>query len=120
MEEKASGSAQGLSEEDSINRSYMRLALELVNNQKKKTDHLETAKYNIDNTGYQAEKALQCNETPVGCVFVSDKEILATGFNATNESLNVSSLRLKPPNLCFLPSLYVEWALCSLLAFVGS
>lgn len=38
----------------------------------------------------QAEQALQCNETPVGCVFVSDKQILATGFNATNKSLNVS------------------------------
>lgn len=37
----------------------------------------------------QAEQALQCNETPVGCVFISDKQILATGFNATNKSLNV-------------------------------
>ncbi|KAF2206008.1 cytidine deaminase-like protein [Delitschia confertaspora ATCC 74209] len=35
-----------------------------------------------------AELALQTDETPVGCVFVKDGEIIGRGMNATNRTLN--------------------------------
>lgn len=38
----------------------------------------------------QAEKALQENEIPVGCVIVnnSNQEIISRGYNQTNETRN--------------------------------
>ena len=38
-----------------------------------------------------AEFALASDETPVGCVFVYDGEIIGRGINGTNASLNVRS-----------------------------
>ena len=37
-----------------------------------------------------AELALASDETPVGCVFVHDGEVIGRGINGTNASLNVS------------------------------
>ena len=37
----------------------------------------------------KAELALANDETPVGCVFVHDGEIIGRGMNDTNKSLNV-------------------------------
>jgi tRNA(Arg) A34 adenosine deaminase TadA len=37
----------------------------------------------------QAETALQTDETPVGCVFVHNGEVISRGMNDTNKSLNV-------------------------------
>jgi len=36
-----------------------------------------------------AELALSSDETPVGCVFVHDGEVIGRGINGTNASLNV-------------------------------
>lgn len=36
-----------------------------------------------------AEMALASDETPVGCVFVRDGEVIGRGINGTNASLNV-------------------------------
>lgn len=36
-----------------------------------------------------AEMALGSDETPVGCVFVRDGEVIGRGINGTNASLNV-------------------------------
>ena len=38
-----------------------------------------------------AELALASDETPVGCVFVNNGEIIGRGINGTNASLNVRS-----------------------------
>mmetsp|Transcript_10981 Transcript_10981/g.14295 ORF Transcript_10981/g.14295 Transcript_10981/m.14295 type:complete len:174 (+) Transcript_10981:37-558(+) len=38
----------------------------------------------------QGELALQHCEVPVGCVFVHNERVLATGFNATNEESNAT------------------------------
>ena len=38
-----------------------------------------------------AEFALASDETPVGCVFVHNGEIIGRGINGTNASLNVRS-----------------------------
>lgn len=40
----------------------------------------------------QACRALEEGETPVGCVFVRDGAIAATGCNRTNATRNVSCL----------------------------
>ena len=40
-------------------------------------------------TAFQAEYALNHDETPVGCVFVRNGEIIGRGMNDTNRSLNV-------------------------------
>lgn len=37
-----------------------------------------------------AEMALKSDETPVGCVFVRDGEVIGRGMNGTNVSMNVS------------------------------
>lgn len=37
----------------------------------------------------QAELALASDETPVGCVFVNNGEIIGRGMNDTNKSMNV-------------------------------
>lgn len=37
-----------------------------------------------------AQFALDSDETPVGCVFVRDGEVIGRGINGTNASLNVS------------------------------
>ena len=37
-----------------------------------------------------AQLALRSDETPVGCVFVKDGEVIGRGINGTNASLNVS------------------------------
>jgi len=37
-----------------------------------------------------AEMALASDETPVGCVFVREGEVIGRGINGTNASLNVS------------------------------
>lgn len=37
----------------------------------------------------QGEKALQSGETPVGCVLVHDGQIVGSGMNDTNRSMNV-------------------------------
>ena len=37
-----------------------------------------------------AQLALDSDETPVGCVFVKDGEVIGRGINGTNASLNVS------------------------------
>lgn len=37
----------------------------------------------------QGEKALQAGETPVGCVLVHDGQIVGSGMNDTNRSMNV-------------------------------
>lgn len=39
-----------------------------------------------------AQLALDSDETPVGCVFVRDGEVIGRGINGTNASLNVSTL----------------------------
>ena len=46
----------------------------------------------IDNRMFQAEKALTCDETPVGCVFVHGDRVVGRGMNDTNKSLNVGPL----------------------------
>jgi hypothetical protein len=40
-----------------------------------------------------AQLALHSDETPVGCVFVRDGEVIGRGINGTNASLNVSNER---------------------------
>lgn len=35
-----------------------------------------------------AEKALLCDETPIGCIFVCNGEIIGQGINDTNRSMN--------------------------------
>lgn len=37
----------------------------------------------------QGEKALESGETPVGCVLVHDGQIVGSGMNDTNRSMNV-------------------------------
>lgn len=39
----------------------------------------------------KAEQALQNDETPVGCVFVHNGEVIGRGMNDTNKSLNVGT-----------------------------
>lgn len=39
-----------------------------------------------------AELALASDETPVGCVFVHEGEVIGRGINGTNASLNVRLL----------------------------
>ena len=51
-----------------------------------------------------AELALASDETPVGCVFVHDGEIIGRGINGTNASLNVSFVNI----LSFCILLYPE------------
>jgi tRNA-specific adenosine deaminase 2 len=41
-----------------------------------------------------AEFALASDETPVGCVFVHNGEIIGRGINGTNASLNVGHLNI--------------------------
>lgn len=41
-----------------------------------------------------AELALASDETPVGCVFVHNGEIIGRGINGTNASLNVRPTHL--------------------------
>ena len=41
-----------------------------------------------------AEEALSVGEVPVGCVFVHQDRIIATGRNRTNESSNVCDISL--------------------------
>jgi len=48
-----------------------------------------------------AQLALQSDETPVGCVFVRDGEVIGRGINGTNASLNVSIRNF--PSLPFQP-----------------
>ena len=38
-----------------------------------------------------AELALATDETPVGCVFVHEGEVIGRGINGTNASLNVQT-----------------------------
>lgn len=45
-----------------------------------------------------AQLALDSDETPVGCVFVRDGEVIGRGINGTNASLNVSVMF----SFCFL------------------
>lgn len=40
-----------------------------------------------------AEMALASDETPVGCVFVRDGQVIGRGINGTNASLNVGEAR---------------------------
>lgn len=40
-----------------------------------------------------AEMALRSDETPVGCVFVHEGEIIGRGINGTNATLNVSCMQ---------------------------
>ena len=47
-----------------------------------------------------AELALASDETPVGCVFVHNGEIIGRGINGTNASLNVRPTY--PPHLYHL------------------
>ena len=42
----------------------------------------------LTNHVHQAELALTSDETPVGCVFVKDGEIIGRGMNETNRTLN--------------------------------
>jgi tRNA(Arg) A34 adenosine deaminase TadA len=42
-----------------------------------------------ENNRRQAELALSSDETPVGCVFVHNGEIIGQGMNDTNRSMNV-------------------------------
>lgn len=68
----------------------------------------------------QAERALATNEVPVGCVLVHEGEIVGSGMNDTNRSLNVCRLEIKRTELftpllllsCLLPfpSLFPEIA----------
>jgi len=50
----------------------------------------------MDHTHYmkaafaQGEKALQVGEVPVGCVIVRENEIIASGYNRTNETRNAT------------------------------
>ncbi len=41
----------------------------------------------------QAEQALQSDETPVGCVFIFEGQVIGKGMNDTNRSLNVSPFK---------------------------
>lgn len=48
----------------------------------------------------QAERALDYCEVPVGCVIVKGEDVIATGFNLTNETCDVRSTaaaRCPPP-----------------------
>jgi tRNA-specific adenosine deaminase 2 len=40
----------------------------------------------------QGEKAIELNETPVGCVLVYDNQIVGVGMNDTNRSMNVGDI----------------------------
>lgn len=48
-----------------------------------------------------AQLALDSDETPVGCVFVRDGEVIGRGINGTNASLNVSIDLLFFSLICF-------------------
>jgi tRNA-specific adenosine deaminase 2 len=56
-----------------------------------------------------AQFALDSDETPVGCVFVRDGEVIGRGINGTNASLNVSfSLSYLPSGFWFLGFWFLE------------
>ncbi|KAJ6018088.1 hypothetical protein N7451_001467 [Penicillium sp. IBT 35674x] len=42
----------------------------------------------VDETKFKGEKALECGETPVGCVLVHNDQIVGYGMNDTNRSMN--------------------------------
>ena len=46
--------------------------------------------WNANSIRCQAELALSSDETPVGCVFVHNGEVIGRGMNDTNRSMNVS------------------------------
>ena len=56
----------------------------------------------------QAELALGSDETPVGCVFVNNGEIIGRGMNDTNKSLNVCTFG-PPLSTCRLHVFYQAW-----------
>jgi tRNA-specific adenosine deaminase 2 len=43
----------------------------------------------------QGEKAIELNETPVGCVLVYNDQIVGFGMNDTNRSMNVSDVSIE-------------------------
>jgi len=62
---------------------FMREAIEMV--------RFDTPCVSYTHLSYnQAERALASDETPVGCVFVRNGEIIGRGMNDTNRSMNVS------------------------------
>src|ERR1700744_3889823 len=66
---------------DEVHKHFMREAIQMV---------LSTSATMNPADRPQAETALRTDETPVGCVFVHDGEVIARGMNDTNKSLNVS------------------------------
>jgi tRNA-specific adenosine deaminase 2 len=75
---------------------------------------------------HMAEKALALGETPVGCVIVHEGEIVGSGMNDTNKSLNGSRhaeflaitevLSSHPPSILQLADLYVTVEPCIMCA----
>jgi hypothetical protein len=63
-----------------------------------------------------AQLALDSDETPVGCVFVRDGEVIGRGINGTNASLNVSMLFSFLILVLFAGELLVL-SLCSFFSF---
>lgn len=63
---------------------YMRAALDMVWRAK-----LLQSVFKRANIHVQAEKALNTDEVPVGCVFVHNGKIIGRGMNDTNNSLCV-------------------------------
>ena len=76
-----------VSEEGSKHAYFMKQALLMVRIIELPRALSELSKLTI----HQGEKALQANETPVGCVLVYNGQIVGSGMNDTNKSMNVSS-----------------------------
>lgn len=76
------GASAAVMTEDSTHAYFMKQALLMVSsflcNDIRSVDQLS-----------QGEKALQSGETPVGCVLVHDGQIVGSGMNDTNRSMNV-------------------------------
>ncbi|EKV15884.1 hypothetical protein PDIG_22390 [Penicillium digitatum PHI26] len=62
------------------------------------------------------EKALESGETPVGCVLVHDDQIVGSGMNDTNRSMNVDMLQSYPRAALQSTDLYVTVEPCVMCA----
>lgn len=88
----------------------------------------ETHKGFMEKALEMAEKALSIGETPVGCVFVANGSIIASGMNDTNKSLNGTRhaelvaisevLKLHPASVFACANLYVTVEPCIMCASI--
>ena len=90
--------------------------------------NLETHKEFMGKALEMAEKALATGETPVGCVFVANGEIVGSGMNDTNKSFNGTRhaeilaisevLRSHPRSIFAFSDLYVTVEPCIMCASI--